>query len=122
MKLRILRNKARLNQGINTVLIGKTGNLRFRKEFAEKFKFSKNEHWVIGINEEEPEIEHIYFSRAKGSSKTDLWRLAYLNGNWFINVHSIVEELNLKKPIKCKIEQFKAQEFDGFRLLLPKEK
>ena len=116
MKLKIFNN-GKIEQGF--ALIGKTGSLRFKAAFAESMGFVKDERWLVGVDSDEIPTKHIYVVRPTDDIKHNGWKMQYQNKSWALAGKTLVKELKLEVPIKCKVEVYKENGYNGFRLVLP---
>lgn len=116
MNIKIFNN-GKIEQGF--VLIGKTGSIRFKTAFAENMGFVKDGRWLVGIDNDEIPTKHIYILRPDEENKHNGWKMQYVNKSWSLSGKTVVNELKLEVPIKCKVEVFKGNGYDGFRLVLP---
>lgn len=101
----------------NSVLIGRTGVIRFSKDFANKHKFIKNENWLLGLDEDEKINKHIYIFRAK--DRIDGYKMKLIGGNWSLNGSAILANTNIKVPFKCKVAPIELNNYEGFVLSFP---
>ncbi|WP_019948064.1 hypothetical protein [Hymenobacter aerophilus] len=116
MKLKFY-GSGKIEQGF--ALIGKTGQIRLKSAFAQSMDFKKDERWLVGTDEDEKPIKHIYILRPKREEQHNGFKMQYQNKSWFLSGKTVINELNLQPPIKCHVEPFKKEGFDGFRLVLP---
>lgn len=101
----------------NRAFIGKTGIIRFAKEFAKSNKFIKNENWLLGIDEEETINKNFYLLKAK--DKEVGYKMREIAGNWSLNGYAILEKTKIEVPVKCNIEPIKLNGYEGFVLSIP---
>lgn len=95
-------------------LIGKTGVIRFTKDFASRNKLIKNEYYILGVDEEEKPLQSIYL--LKTNDKFNGLKMQLINGTWLIDSKNIFEKAKIKVPVKCKIEPTKVNDLEGFLL------
>ena len=118
MKLKFY-GSGKIEQGF--ALIGTTGQIRFKTAFAQTMDFKKDERWLVGTDEDENPVKHIYILRPKKEEQHNGFKMQYQNKSWFISGKTIINELKIAIPAKCKVEPFKESDYDGFRLVLPKQ-
>ncbi len=117
MKLKFLNSES--NKESTQILIGKTGQLRFKTDLAKSLDFIKNEFWQLAIDEEETPVKHIYLLREYPNKKLKIGnKMRCLNGRWSMEGNILIKELNIDLPIKCKFEQFSELGFKGLRLTI----
>lgn len=110
MKLIFLKPKKEKNRA----LIGRTGVIRFNKEFAKTYNFKKREHWIFGIDEEEKPVKNIYLFKAKNDEIG--YKMNLIGESWSLDGHSIVENTKIEVPIKCNVAPIKINGYEGFVL------
>ncbi len=115
MKLKFF-SSGRIELGF--ALIGKPGAIRFKQSLAVSMKFMKGEKWLIGIDEEEKKPTAIYIFRVSEDHPNG-FKMIYQNKSWSIAGKTVIKELKLAPPIKCKIEPYKDNEHEGLKLILP---
>lgn len=106
----------------NKALISKYGILRVKVKIAEELGFINRERWIIGTEEGENPITHIYVVRYADQKEKEEecgWQMNFINKSWNISFKTVVNELKLKVPILCIIKKFRDDEYDGFSLKLP---
>lgn len=116
MKLKIFSN-GKIEQGY--ALIGKTGALRFKQSFAESMQFEKGQRWLVGTDADEKPIKHIYIVKPSKENQHEGWKMIYQNKSWSLSGKTLVKELGLQVPLKCRVEIYKENGYDGFRMVLP---
>lgn len=116
MKLKMFTN-AKIEQGF--VLINKFGAIRFKKEFAMDMGFKHNERWIIGIDKEENPVKHLYVIRPDKENEHNGFKMSYQNKSWFITCRTLLKELSIEFPAKCRMEEYNDDKYSGFRILLP---
>lgn len=107
----------KLEQGF--CLIGKNGNFRFKQEIAKIMSFEKGERWLVGIDMNEQTPKHIYIIRPENKSDTNGFKMTYQNKSWSIAAKTVIKELGLKIPLKCKIEKYIDEKHEGLKITLP---
>lgn len=100
-------------------LIGKTGTFRFKQAFAEIMKFQKGERWLIGVDSKEKPT-YIIFVRADGENKINGFKMIFQNKSWALSAKTVIKELGLSIPQKCKTELYKDEKYEGFKIVLSK--
>lgn len=116
MKLKIFSH-GKIEQGY--ALIGKTGYLRFKQAFAQSMGFVSGDRWLIGTDADESKAKYIYVLRTKEENQCDGWKMIYQNKSWGLSAKTLINELKITAPLKCRVEVYKDDEYDGFRLVLP---
>jgi hypothetical protein len=94
------------------ILIGKTGQLRFKPSVVEKFSIKKGQRWMLGIDENENPTQHLYVL-FNNENDFDGYKVSEGNGNLYINAKTIVEELNIHGPLYCDYEPFHDKDYSG---------
>ena len=97
MKLKFIETNANLK---SICMIGKTGQIRFKKNHVEKFNLKANSKFLIGYDEEENPVKKIYLLP---SANSDGFKMYYQNSSYFVSAKTVVSELKLKIPLKCEI-------------------
>lgn len=115
MKL-IFYGSGKIEQGF--ALIGKTGQIRLKAAFAQSMGFKKDERWLLGTDADEKPIKHLYIVRPKKEEQHNGFKMQYQNKSWFLSGKTVVNELKLKVPLKCRVEPFEKEDIKGFRLVL----
>lgn len=106
------------------VLIGKTGDFRFKKNIVKEYSLEEGQRFKIGTDSSEDKPKHIYFFLARDNNG---FLLSYKNKSYSISGKSITNELKLELPHRTTIERYthiedkgngNMETMDGFRLCL----
>jgi hypothetical protein len=115
MKMKFLSN-GKIEQGC--VLLGKNGNIRFKSEFAKDHGFIKGQKWRVGIDADENPMKHIFVLSPAKDNPQEGFKMTFQNKSWALAAKTLFKELNLIPPLKCRIEDFKDAEYEGFIITL----
>lgn len=107
----------KIEQG--TVLINKYGAIRFKSEFATLMKFEKDERWRIGVYRSEAPAKHVLLVRATEENRHEGFKMQYQNKSWFVTCKTLLKELGIELPCKCKMAEFKEDGLTGIKIILP---
>lgn len=106
------------------VLIGKTGDFRFKKNIVKEYSMEEGQRFKVGYDTEEDTPKHIYFFLARDNNG---FLLSYKNKSYSISGKKICNELKLQLPCRTTIEHYthiadkgngNMETMDGFRLCL----
>lgn len=117
MNLKILNFK---KQKEELMLIGKTGYLRIKKDFAKKHSFNKQDQWVFAIETTSDSLlekNNIYLLRNYKENPACSKKMVCINNSWSIDANILIEELNLSTPLCCKLSFFKDKNLEGFNII-----
>lgn len=121
MKIKFFEN-LKVEKG--TVLIGKTGDFRFKKNIVKEYSLEEGQRFKIGTDSSEDKPKYIYFFLAKDNNG---FLLSYKNKSYSISGKAITNELKLELPHRTTIERYtyiedhgkgNMETMDGFRLCL----
>ena len=121
MKIKFFEN-LKVEKG--TVLIGKTGDFRFKKNIVKEYSIEEGQRYKVGYDTEEDVPKHIYFFLARDNNG---FLVSYQNKSYSISGKKICNELNLQLPHRTTIERYthiedkgngNMETMDGFRLCL----
>lgn len=119
MKIKFIEN-LKVEKG--NVLIGKSGQLRFKKNIVELYKIKEGQRYMIGYDTEQKPCKALYLFP---DDNMNGFKVTYQNSSYTICAKGIVKELNLKLPLKTLIEPWndsidlgdgKMKTIEGFRL------
>lgn len=119
MKIKFIEN-LKVEKG--NVLIGKNGQMRFKKDIVEKYKIKEGQRYMIGTDDEEKPVKHLYLFP---DDNMNGFKVTYQNSSYTICAKGVANVLNLKLPLKTFIEPFnhsidkgdgKMKTVEGFRL------
>lgn len=100
------------------VLIGKTGQLRFKKQTIEAAGLKPDQRIMIGTDETERPAKSMYL--ITNQTENNGFKLQYQNKSYFISIISVIKDLGLKIPIQCDIEPYEDEKYKGFKVIFPK--
>lgn len=100
----------------NQVHIGKTGQLRFKKDIVEQFKIEKGQRWKIGWDASEKKATVIYM--ILDNDCVDGFKISYSNSTHHMNLKGVITKLGIKTPNNCKYESFKQDDYQGIKIIL----
>jgi hypothetical protein len=117
MNLKILKFN---NNDQDYTLIGKTGQFRFKIEFANRFKFEKKDIWVMAVDTEEiNKNKQVLLLKNPNAMERLGKKMIKINNSWSIDATPIIKEFKLSIPVKCRIESYKAEGYEGFKIEIP---
>lgn len=103
----------------NTILIGKTGLIRFKSSFSKLHNFDKSTRWLVGIDADEAgSYKHLFIIKAHKNSEVIGKKMICINNVWSLDVNHAIKEMKLKIPLTCDIEVFKDADLEGFKITL----
>jgi hypothetical protein len=117
MKMKFITS-GRIEQGF--VLIGKSGSIRFKSEFAKLHGFAPGQKWRMGVDSSESPAKHVFIIKPDPNNPQEGFKMSFQNKSWALAAKLLLYELKLTPPLKCKIEEFKDGEYEGFKITLPK--
>jgi hypothetical protein len=83
------------------VLIGKNGQLRFKKNIVEQYKIKEGQRYMIGYDKDEKICKAIYLYPEENMNG---FKVTYQNSSYTICAKGVAKVLNLKLPLKTFIE------------------
>jgi hypothetical protein len=97
------------------VHIGKNGQLRFKQAFAEKYGIQKGMRYQIGTDADLEKPDAFYLVKNENSG----FKISYGNSSYHMTVKEIVEQLQIKVPCQLKYEDYKDNDFEAIKIILP---
>lgn len=106
------------NSTSNTALLGKTGFLRLNKRIIENLQINRSDKWVLALDNDEEEKKNIYVLKDSFSDGFKGKKMIVINDNWSLDCNKILNDINVKLPVKCRLEKYDEKEFSGFRIII----
>lgn len=100
------------------LVINKHGQLRFKQMAVDEFGIEKGQRWLIGIDENESKVQHLYLVRANNNDKR-AFKVTSGSSSFYINITGVVHALKLETPLKCSYESFSDGNYQGIKVILP---
>lgn len=97
------------------VYIGKNGQLRFKQAFAEKYKLEKGMRFQVGTDADLKKPDAIYLIPDTGNG----FKVSYGNSSFHMTIKEVVEQLGIKTPCMLRYEDFKDNDIEAIKLILP---
>lgn len=120
MNIEFIEN-LKVEKGI--VLIGKTGQMRFKKNIVELYKIKEGQRYMIGYDKDETPCKTIFLYQDENMNG---FKVTFQNNSYTISAKTVALVLNLKLPIKAQIEPWnhsidlgdgKMKSVEGFKLI-----
>lgn len=114
MKLKFIEN-LKVEKG--NVLIGKHGQLRFKKNIVEQYKIKEGQRYMIGYDSDEKPCRTIFLYPEENMNG---FKVTFQNSSYTICAKGVALTLGLKLPLKTQIEPWIYSEgsknVEGFKL------
>jgi hypothetical protein len=113
MNLNIIQNNT---QKKDIILIGKTGQIRIKSEFAKGAGLNKNDRWEVANDMDETGPERfIYLLKCCNTTVKRGKKMVIQKSAWSLDVKMAVNQLSVSIPMKSQIEIFKNENIDALR-------
>lgn len=106
---------------VDTVLLSRTGVLRFKPSFIEAHKIKKDDRWYIALDEDDKDkYKSIYLLKDSGNHTGRSKKMKTINNSWYIECKNLFKYIDFNESIKCKYSKFSTGNMTGFCIEIPR--